>query len=79
MTKAKTKKNLQVVIEIKEKDKDNTTVEIGYKNTEEATDIEKMTGANIYNVVCEAIKNMNQFLKRRNIMETKNELTLFNG
>ena len=59
MTKAKTKKNLQVVIEIKEKDKDNTTVEIGYKNTEEATDIEKMTGANIYNVVCEAIKNMN--------------------
>ena len=56
---AKAKKNLKVVIDIKEKDDKQTTVTIGYENTETASDIEKITGANIYNAVCEAIKNLN--------------------
>lgn len=56
---AKAKKNLRVVIDIKEKDDKQTTVTIGYENTETASDIEKITGANIYNTVCEAIKNLN--------------------
>ena len=43
---------------IKEKDDKNTTVTVGYENTENASAIEKMTGANIYNVVCEAIKKL---------------------
>ena len=55
---AKTKKDLKVTITIKEKDDKRTTVTVGYENTENATDIEKMTGANIYNVVCEAIKKL---------------------
>lgn len=55
---AKTKKDFKVTITIKEKDDKRTTVTVGYENTEVATDIEKMTGANIYNVVCEAIKNL---------------------
>lgn len=55
---AKTKKDLKVTITIKEKDDKNTTVTVGYENTENASDIEKMTGANIYNVVCEAIKKL---------------------
>lgn len=55
---ARTKKDLKVTITIKEKDDKNTTVTVGYENTENATDIEKMTGANIYNVVCEAIKKL---------------------
>ena len=59
MPKAKQKKNLRVVIDIKEKDDKNTTVTIGYENTETATDIEKITGANVYNAVCNAIKKMN--------------------
>ena len=58
-TKQETKKeNLRVVIDIKEKDKKKTTVTIGYENTEGASDIEKMTGANIYNACCEAIKKL---------------------
>lgn len=56
---AKAKKNLRVVIDIKEKDDKQTTVTIGYENTETASDIEKITGANIYNTVCEAIKKLN--------------------
>lgn len=59
MAKAKTKKNLRVVINIEEKDEEETTVTIGYENTETATEMEKITGANVYNVVCDAIKNMN--------------------
>ena len=55
---AKTKKDFKVTITIKEKDDKNTTVIIGYENTENATDIEKMTGANVYNAVCNAIKNL---------------------
>ena len=55
---AKTKKDFKVTITIKEKDDKRTTVTVGYENTEVASDIEKMTGANIYNVVCEAIKNL---------------------
>lgn len=55
---ARTKKDLKVTITIKEKDDKRTTVTVGYENTENATDIEKMTGANIYNVVCEAIKKL---------------------
>lgn len=57
MPKAK-RKNLQVVIDIKEKNDKETTVEITYKNTETATDNEKVTGANIYNTVCTAIQNL---------------------
>lgn len=56
---ARTKKNLRVVIDIKEKNDKETTVTVGYENTETASDIEKMTGANIYNIVCEAIKKLN--------------------
>jgi hypothetical protein len=52
------RKNLQVVIDIKEKNENETTVEITYKNTETATDNEKVTGANIYNTVCNAIQNL---------------------
>lgn len=55
----KAKKNLKVVVEIKEKNDKQTTVTIGYENTENATEIEKMTGANIYNVICDAIKKLN--------------------
>lgn len=55
---AKTKKDFKVTITIKEKDDKNTTVIIGYENTKNATDIEKMTGANVYNAVCNAIKNL---------------------
>lgn len=55
---ARTKKDLKVTITIKEKDDKNTTVTVGYENTENASAIEKMTGANIYNVVCEAIKKL---------------------
>lgn len=58
MPKTKQKKNLRVVIDIQEKDDKQTTVTIGYENTEEASDIEKMTGANVYNTVCEAIRKM---------------------
>ena len=64
MPKAKTKQketsreNLQIVIDVVEKDKDNTTVTISYKNTETASDIEKVNGATVYNAVCEAIKNL---------------------
>ena len=56
---ARTKKNLRVVIDIKEKNDKETTVTVGYENTENASDIEKITGANIYNTVCDAIKNLN--------------------
>lgn len=59
MPKAKTKNNLRVVIDIKEKDDKTTTVTIGYENTENASDIEKITGANVYNACCNAIKNIN--------------------
>ena len=55
---ARTKKDFKVTITIKEKDDKRTTVTVGYENTENASDIEKMTGANIYNVVCEAIKKL---------------------
>ena len=55
---ARTKKDLKVTITIKEKDDKRTTVTVGYENTENASDIEKMTGANIYNVVCDAIKKL---------------------
>ena len=59
MPKAKTKKNLRVVIDVKEKDDKTTTVTIGYENTENASDMEKITGANVYNACCNAIKKMN--------------------
>ena len=55
---AKTKKDFKVTITIKEKDNKTTTVTIGYENTENATDIEKMTGANVYNAVCNSIKKL---------------------
>lgn len=55
---AEEREHLRVVIDIKEKDKKKTTVTIGYENTEGASDIEKMTGANIYNTCCEAIKKL---------------------
>lgn len=58
MAKTKQRKNLQVVINIIEKNENETTVEIKYQNTETATDNEKVAGANIYNIVCDAIKNL---------------------
>lgn len=57
-TKKEQDEHLKVVLTIQEKDDKTTTVSIGYENTKNATDNEKRTGANVYNVCCEAVQKM---------------------
>ena len=49
----------KIVIEVKDKkDSDSCTVKVEVKNTEKASKTELNTLSNVYNSVCEALKNL---------------------